>query len=491
VSPFLLALTIQALAPSPASVAKAVDVAKLADLRQDVLIQGSSRALGVDGSYGFRLGPGGKFVFDIKSALGQKIGFDGKDVWEVDRSGATRVLAFSDADTQLVQGALLSNAWLLKGAAVITPGDNRTLNVKLKNSEIDQVITLDEKTDLPKSMTYQSSAGKVEVLLENWTNTPAGKLPMKVLWREGGVEQSVIGTTVQTAPPLASAYQVPVWLAKDTTFDPALPNEVETKRLSSGHMIVKAAINGKDAGWFIFDSGAEAMCVDKSVADELGLPKMGEVPAVGIGGVEKVPFRTGTRFSVGPATIQDVHFLQLDLAQIGKMLKLKLGGIVGYDVFRRMIVEMDVKKPSISLFDPAKYTRAIPKWTPIKFDGGNIGMEASFEGNRTGWFRLDTGAGGTVSFHGPFVEKFKLLDGRKTVSIMEGGVGGMQEAKRGQIAYFEMAGHRFDKPEATFSISKSGAFHDHWLIGNIGQNFIDPFILVFDYPQSRIAFLNR
>jgi hypothetical protein len=489
-----LLLAISCLNPqsvSVASVAKAVDLNKQTYVQQDVVIEGASRAFGVDGTYLLRLGTGGRFLFELRSPLGQKVGFDGKKLWEADRTGATHEGAFAEADTMFVQGAILTNAWLKRGAGnVALAPDGRTFNVKLKNSEIDQTIEVDTLTSMPKLMTYQGAAGKVEVLLSKWMDTPAGKLPLKMVWREGGVEQVLEGSKVRTEPSVPGAFEMPKWIAKDTSFDANKASEVETKRLPSGHIIVKPLINGKDAGWFILDSGAEAMCIDAGVADELGLLKLGEVPAVGIGGVVKSPFRAAKELTLGPATIRNLMFVQLDLADISKVIKLKLGGIIGYDLFRRTIVEMDVLNPSVTVNDPATYKRSL-QWTPIKFDGGNIALEASFEGGRKGWFRMDTGAAGTVSFHGPFVEKLKLLEGREVKKSMEGGVGGMRESRRGKIDYFELAGHRFDKPDASFSIAKDGAFHDHWLVGNIGQVFLEPFVLVFDYPNSRMAFVPR
>jgi hypothetical protein len=494
-----LLLSLIALAPQATTinvkadqVRTAVQHEKLASLKQDVIVEGTAKAFGRDATFIIRIGAGGLYRFDLKSPLGRTIGYDGTRYWEADRTGATRVLAFGEADVQAVQRSLLSNGWLSKssGSVAMAP-DGRTLNVKLNGSEIEQAIEVDPQTYLPTKSTYQSSAGKVEVLLQDWRDTPAGKLPFRVVWREGGVEQSVQGTSVRPVPPTAVSYTLPVWTAKDTTFDTKASPVLETKRLPSGHVLVKPLIQGKDVGWFILDSGAEAMCVDKGVADELALPIIGEVPAVGVGGVVKVPFRSAKDFTLGPATIQNLVFVELDLAQISKLVNVKLGGIVGYDLFRRTVVELDVKKPSVSIFNPTTFSAKTAKWQPILFDGGNIGVQASFEGGQRGWFRLDTGAGGTVSFHGPFVEKLKLLEGREVGRVMEGGVGGMQEAKRGKLKYFELAGHRFENPEATFSISKVGAFHNHWLVGNIGQGFIDPFILTFDYANSRVAFTKR
>jgi hypothetical protein len=287
------------------------------------------------------------------------------------------------------------------------------------------------------------------------------------------------------------AYKMPTWVANDVSFEASAAPALETRQLRSGHMIVHPTVNGKDIGWFILDSGAEAMCIDKGGADELGLMSVGKVPAVGVGGVVQVPFRLAREMKLGPGTYRNLAMLELDLAQISKLLGLKLGGIVGYDVFRRSVVEMDVQKPEVRLHNPASYKLPSGRWQAIRFDGGNIGVEAKFEGSRSGWFRLDTGAGGTITFHTPFVDRYKMLEGREVSKTMQGGVGGMIEAREGSIDYFELGGFRFDKPAATFSLTKHGAMANKWLVGNIGQDFMKPFVMVFDYQRSRLAFVKK
>jgi len=83
----------------------------------------------------------------------------------------------------------------------------------------------------------------------------------------------------------------------------------------------------------------------------------------------------------------------------------------------------------------------------------------------------------------------KLLEGRTTQKTLMGGVGGMVTAATGTVDYFELAGHRFDKPRVTFSQSKVGPLSTPFLAGNIGQDLLLPFTVVLDYTHYRIAFV--
>jgi hypothetical protein len=167
----------------------------------------------------------------------------------------------------------------------------------------------------------------------------------------------------------------------------------------------------------------------------------------------------------------------------------KLAGIVGYDFFRRFIVQVDMLKPSVQIDSVTDFHLDRGDWSKMEFSSGNPAVQATFEGDRKGWFRLDTGANGKVVFHAPTVEKLKLLDGRNATPVGMAGVGGTTDAKMGKLAWFELGGHRFENLDAVFSLAKVGAFADRYLTGNIGQDLMEPFTVVFDFGGSRVAFL--
>jgi hypothetical protein len=59
------------------------------------------------------------------------------------------------------------------------------------------------------------------------------------------------------------------------TFDTAKPATVETTFAGKTHILVRARVNGQDVGWFLLDSAAGAMVIDKAVADSLHRPLPG------------------------------------------------------------------------------------------------------------------------------------------------------------------------------------------------------------------------
>jgi hypothetical protein len=187
-------------------------------------------------------------------------------------------------------------------------------------------------------------------------------------------------------------------------------------------------------------------------------------------------------------TVDHPIFVALDLKALSNIFGVKLSGIVGYDLFRRSVISVDMKSKTVLVQDPKTYTLKSGDWVALLLSNSHPIVTAKFEGNREGMFRLDTGANGTVTFNGPATEKLKLLEGRDVKDISLGGVGGSEKAKVGKVDYFELAGHRFDKPTVTFALSKTGPLGDKTLTGNLGQDFLMPFTIIFDYTHERIAF---
>jgi hypothetical protein len=307
---------------------------------------------------------------------------------------------------------------------------------------------------------------------------------------EGGLTDRITATRIEK-PAEPAAFGAPDWKPDDVVFQPDIPSSLEVKRAISGHLLVRPKVNGKDVGWFILDSGAEVMVIDSKVADDLKLQKVGQIALTGVGGTIKSSFRNVADFTLGPATMQRILFTEIDLGQIGGFLGIKLAGIVGGDFFRRTIVSIDLNKPAVDVNARDGFALTGGEWLPLRFSTGNPAVEASVDGAPKAWYRFDTGADGTLTFHSPFVKRNKLLEGRKTTESNSGGVGGQIVTRMGQVKWFELAGHRFESPTVVFATGATGAFAEPYLAGNIGQEFMKPFKIVLDFTGSRIALLPR
>lgn len=473
----------------------------IADVRKALTVEGagwSSTVLsgqatyyGVACPFTIQFDKDGKFLQVMKGPLGESYGYDGKQFWEADRSGAPRILNFEDVDVQEATMVLQTGQWLDPDSGIKLAADGYNIHLTLP-SGFEETVAINSSNDLPTSATFIASPGEITVGLADWK--PAGNrlIPYKTTITEGGLTDTFAGDTAKESKP--GDYALPSWTPSNITFDPAKPASIEAKKLITGHIIVHPLVNGKDVGWFILDSGADIMVIDPKVADKLNLPKIGELPLVGVGGIVKESFRPVDKFELGPATLTNTEFSEFDLGEIGKALNIDLAGIVGFDFFRRSIVSVDLDKPAVSIFNPNSYKLSDGGWTQLKFDTGNPAVQATVKSDNrdiTDWYRLDTGASGTVQFHAPFVKKQHLLDNRQTEAMANMGAGGSSDARAGKIDAFELAGHKFDNPSVSFSQATVGAFADNYLAGNIGQEFMKPFTVIFDFGGSRVALVPK
>jgi hypothetical protein len=451
---------------------------------KSTLITGKATFYSEPGAFAFQFESGGKFLQTITGPLGESYGCDGSNYWELDRSGAPRLLNFEDKDLQQAFLLVQNDGWLSPPEGVTVKANGNQIHITLE-SGLDEVLDIDPATSLPTGATLTASPGTISIKLSNWQSAGEWKLPLKAEVTTGGLTDTFEGDKVSEAP--SPAYSEPKWVSNNIAFNTSIPAIVEAKKLPTGHIIVHPLVNGKDVGWFILDSGADIVVIDPKIADDLKLPKVGKLPLVGVGGVTTESFRTIDDLKLGPATLKNTDCAEYDLSVFKRYFGVEVAGIIGFDMFRRTIISVDLDKPTVALYDPATFKLPAGDWTPTLFSTGNMALQAKMEGDRTGWYRLDTGAQGTVQFHAPYVQKEHLLQGRTTSMAQEGGAGGTSEARAGKIAWFELAGHRFENPDVVFSQATIGAFNDKYLAGNIGQEFMLPFTVYFDFGGSRVA----
>lgn len=467
-----------------------------------LLLQGKGSYAGLPAQYSLHFDRAGRYVQTVKARITTGQGFDGKQAWIRDLGGEVRVQELSDERNNKFMGLLMTSLWLdpASGISYKLPekpvqNDVYTLNFSYNQGAIDGTLHIDAKTWLPVDCQMQREGRQLNV---QWLGTLMYEgmlLPKQVQTTSSSDSvESYQYETVQAAPTIVtSPFAVPAMNATDVVFDTSLPAELVVKRAKTGHLLVKPLVNGKDVGWFIFDSGAGAHCLATSTIKELGLEQFGELPAIGVGGAVKTKFSQPDSLQVGRATFQKPIVIGLDFAFLDAHMGEHIAGVLGYGAFHRCIIEIDMERNTIAVFEPKTYDdkRVQGRWQKLYQTSRIACVDAEFEGHR-GVFKLDTGAAGsTVALHAPIVEKFKLLDNRITKETMTGGVGGMVKARTGKLKYFELGGHRHEDIEALFITEKTGALNTAETLGNIGGDLVKPFKMVFDYQGKRIAFLKR
>lgn len=461
-----------------------------------LLVRGHGREFGLENDFSLRFTPEGAFLLQTSGRLGETYGFDGNQVLAREMNGLARVLELEDADERKLVTWVIDGFWLDPGAPLdiswsdVQPRTDRALlDVSMRGAPLEMTLALDRATSLPCELSRTSESGTGTWTFEAHERARGLVLPRRFDYsNDDGIGSQFEITEVAPAPVFVrDPFEFAALEPPGMRFDASLPAEIGTRRVPSGHLLVHPKVDGEDIGWFVLDSGAGGMVIDRAAADRLGEEAFGEVLAVGGAGKTVARFRAGKHFELGPLTFDEPLFLELDLAFISQAFGVPIGGIVGYDLFARAVVELESASGRVALVDSAGYTLSEGSWQRLVLDERIPCIEARFEGDRAGLFKLDSGSDATVIFHAPAVRALKLLEGRKTTPARNRGVGGTDDALTGGIEWFELGGLRFDNLPASFSRTEFGALADRYTTGNIGQGLLAAYRIVFDYPGRRLA----
>lgn len=317
---------------------------------------------------------------------------------------------------------------------------------------------------------------------------------MGLLARITGIALS-LATAAAAAPPAGAAADsddAEVSPPKSVTFVSTESAELEVVRAATGHLLVKPTVNGQDVGWFIFDTGAGMTCIDRKAAEKLNLPEGHAITATGTGGDHQTRTRQAESLRLGPVFLADLPLLELDLRSLELFMGKPLAGVIGFEVFKAAVFEVDFEAPSIKVHDSATY--ALPAgqdWADLTLHRRRPFVTGQIEGHEPGLFLLDIGANSALTVNSPAVDRFKLLEGRETKSGMFGGVGGMKKVATGTVQKLTICGIECADVSANFSRAAEGATADEHSQGSIGVGLLKQFVMVVNYREGRIALMRR
>ena len=259
--------------------------------------------------------------------------------------------------------------------------------------------------------------------------------------------------------------------------------------VTKGLFTTSARIGPLEASPFIIDSGADHLYLDSELAKVLNPSSWGARDSSG--SQPKVKWGALATFMVGPLTLQHTVVGVMDLSAASASFGERFAGLLGYPFFANAVVEVDYPQRSIACFDPTTYRLPRGHWQPLTLIGNLPTLTARLDGNIEGQFLVDTGNTSTVLFFPEFIQTHALLHNRDVQRVTQTSVRGNTDALAGRIAWFEFAGHRFEQPLVQFGLPTTPHASQTRLAGVIGRGFLREFIVVFNYPASKIALLPK
>lgn len=484
----------------------------LAASERVLVLRGESATMGREASFTLWVAGDGRYRLVVDGELGSEEVFDGSAVYRRDFSEVGRELEGPERERAPHLVWMLTGGWVSAVAGVAEDG-----RVELAMGERRDGLVL-ERDAAGRPARVRTPDGTTTLVLAGW-RTPSEARPSDALAdlhfpariesyssRTGELDARFVTRSAALEPLDAATFAYTLERPDDARFTGPAPAVVELRRLATGHLVVPVALDGGVERVFLFDTGAGATVIDARLAEELGCEALGKVNAVGVSGVAAARFVRANELAVGSFVWDAPVLVALDFQGVAEVLGAPVVGVLGFDFIARAQVELDAAELRVWPPDHALTASAPgePAWLPVplalhdkvpavrgRFPVGPNGAKSA-----SGWFRLDTGDNGSVTFHGPAVKEHALLAGRETQPMSFGGVGGSSFGYSSMLEWFELGTDgepalRIGPLEAGFAVQSEGTFASADLTGNVGQGVLARFDVRLDYKRRQMALRPR
>jgi hypothetical protein len=248
----------------------------------------------------------------------------------------------------------------------------------------------------------------------------------------------------------------------------------------NGMIFVPVRLNGSRPLSFVLDTGSTRMIVDRALATSLGLKASGSGSLQGAG-AGRIPIEIIHDVGIALPGIESTgyEFSTADLQPLETSLGVRVDGILGYELFSRFVVTVDYEAKTMTLNSPGAFhignaAQEIPielrdKWPFVKAElvlPGPVTVQDSF--------LIDSGSSDAVDH--PIVMK---LESR--IPATSGvGLGTQIQGATARATSFRLGRYRITAPTVACCGASAATSK---LIGN---EVLQRFTVIFDYPSSRI-----
>lgn len=242
---------------------------------------------------------------------------------------------------------------------------------------------------------------------------------------------------------------------------------------------------------FFIDTGFDVSVLDTATAGELGLSPAGVRTEAQPGGAVETGTLAACSLLIGQLEVPDVELTTVPIASLAMMLGRPFHGIIGHDVLKRFVADIDYPAGRLRFADPAAW-RAPGDSVPVSVEDRNgeplvDGFVGTTDGREVrGRFKIDTGSLDVIGMNLNFVRDNKLLTEADQELPMGGvAVGGGTEGRIYRTASFTLGNRRHERPLVGYTVNSAG-FEERDDAGTIGVQVLARSRLVLDYPHDRI-----
>ncbi|UYZ63605.1 aspartyl protease family protein [Hymenobacter weizhouensis] len=263
-------------------------------------------------------------------------------------------------------------------------------------------------------------------------------------------------------------------------------------------MVVEATINGQGPFNFMLDTGIGiSLITDPALVRQLNLQGGAQFLVAGAGEEKPLVAQqiTGVHVRLGKTEAPSMSFLALsdDVLNLSGYVGMPIHGLLGSDVFRSFVVQVQPEQEYVVLHDPARYR--VPRgrrWTRLSLDleGNKSYLTLPVQVNDTLTLPLklvlDTGAGHALSLETTSDPRLRLPDLRLRTQLGRG-LSGDINGYLGRVAALQLGRYRVALPLTSFPDAAAVAHRaDVPRNGNLGFELLKRFEMVIDYSRNQL-----
>jgi len=426
-------------------------------------------------------------------------GFDGKRAWFQDAAGIVTVPEGGDAPARAVSAQYrraLAFWYPSRG-----PPAKLGFRMQLFRQRVKEALVVAPEGGLGFELWFDAQTKYLDRVIEEGANEtlttiyedyrPVGELRIahRVLTSSAaaafGTERIV--TKVEINPKIADAdFAVPEAPTPDFTFARGRTETVLPFRFVNNHIYVDAKLNGRTFALLV-DTGASNV-MTPTTARALRLRSVGDGQVKGAGELTaRASFTRVRSLVLGDVRLRDQLFAVVPLEKLGDVEGVPFHGILGYELFKRLVVRIDYPARRMTLSDEQEAPGAAGVAVPFVFNhtvpevaGAIDGIAASFD--------IDTGSRASVGLNSPFVQRHALRARFKpSVEAVTGwGIGGATRGTVARVGALRLGPVEIANVIVDMSRQRSGVLSHAAPAGSIGSGLLKRFVVTFDYPRQRI-----
>lgn len=276
---------------------------------------------------------------------------------------------------------------------------------------------------------------------------------------------------------------------------PAAPVAVLPVEIQNGQIVARVEIPDAGTLKMFVDTGASGTVLDREAAGHLGLAFDDALRARVRGAAASIDvevIRGPLLLRLGGAELEVPRAAAMPLGSLSRRLGWRLDGVLGADLFRRYVVEIDYAGGEITLHEPASFEpprRA--SVVALDFHRGLPTLRATLtapDGRRlTGRFHLDSGAAASLVLTRHFAEAHGLPAALpRTIEVPAHGASRATSHAVGRLRSLTLGGVTLPGPLAAFSRAAEGPLADPAVAGVVGGKALERFTVTLDLPRRRM-----